>query len=268
MQNKVFGLIGNPIKHSFSKTYFNDKFASLHYHNYSYKLFELKSIEDLSFLLANEKNLQGLNVTSPYKIQILNYLDNISKDAKQIGAVNTIKIKDNKLIGYNTDWLGFLNSLEKETNLNEIKHAIILGTSGAAKAVGFALKTHNINYLYVTRKDLSTQNNTLFCTKEENNKASCVDNHTISYEMLNNEENFQQFDLIINATPCGMETYPPIADIDTTKLTSHQIVFDLIYNPAQTLLLKIAKEKGCKIINGLQMLYSQAEESWKIWTNE
>lgn len=250
MQNRVFGLIGNPIKHSFSKTYFENKFASLHYNNCRYELFELKCIEDLSTLLQKEKDLQGLNVTSPYKIQVLNYLDALSEDAKEIGAVNTIKFQNNKLIGYNTDWIGFLLSLKNETNLKNIHSALILGTSGAAKAVGYALKSQNIKYLYVTRKD------------------SFVDNgSTISYKQLNRMENFLMFDLIINATPCGMDTYPPIADIDTNKINPSQIVFDLIYNPSQTLLLKIAKEKGCQTINGLQMVYNQADASWNIWSN-
>jgi shikimate dehydrogenase len=271
MQNRVFGLIGNPIKHSFSKTYFENKFSSLHYNNCRYELFELKCIEDLSILLKKEKDLQGLNVTSPYKIQILNYLDSISEDAKEIGAVNTIKIQNNKLIGYNTDWIGFLLSLKNETDIKNIHSTLILGTSGAAKAVGYALKSQNIKHLYVTRKDslvdLGIDPNSNNPNTYSNHIDTLANGSTISYKQLNRMENFSIFDLIINATPCGMATYPPIADIDTNKITPSQIVFDLIYNPSQTLLLKTAKEKGCRTINGLQMLYNQADASWNIWSN-
>lgn len=248
MQNKIFGLIGKPIKHSFSKKYFEEKFDKLHLTDCEYRLFELESIKDLPKLIGNTTNLQGFNVTSPYKIQILDHLYSISQDAFAIGAVNTVKIENGKLTGYNTDWKGFLKSLMSNVDVSKIQSALILGTGGAAKSVAFALNTQNISYIYASTRSIFN------------------DKDTISYSTLNRFENFEMFDLIVNATPCGMEHYPLMVDINTNKITKKHVVFDLIYNPNETLLLKEAKNNDAKIINGLEMLHNQAEESWKIWT--
>ncbi|MGP1515107.1 MAG: shikimate dehydrogenase family protein [Bacteroidales bacterium] len=249
MHNKVFGLIGNPIKHSLSKAYFEKKFSTLHLYEYKYELFELQSVRELTKLLGKEPNLCGFNVTSPFKVSILDYLDSITQDAFSIGAVNTVKISKGKLIGYNTDWIGFFRSLQSQVDVASIRSALILGTGGAAKSIAHAFKIHNINYIFATTK------------------ASFNSKEIVSYSVLNRFENFDMIDIIINATPCGMETYPPIANIDTRKITSKHIVFDLIYNPEETMLLKISKNQGAKIINGLQMLHNQAEESWKIFNS-
>lgn len=250
IQNKIFGLIGNPIKHSYSKIFFEEKFSRLNLINYRYNLFELQSLTELSTLIKNTPTLQGFNVTSPYKVDIMRYLDFISMDAKTIGAVNTILLHNGLLYGYNTDMIGFVKSLQEETTIENIHSALILGTGGAAKAVLQGLKKYNILCTIVSRKP-------------------STDNNIISYEELNNMQDFSLFDIIINATPCGMETYPKETEMDANKINSKQIVYDLIYNPNKTTLLHIAEQKGCKIINGLKMLHYQAEASWKIWnTNE
>ena len=245
LAGKLYGLIGNPLRHSFSQKYFADKFLALGLNNYSYKLFELKNLGELTEILL-ENDLSGFNVTSPYKKEIFDYLDDVSPIANEIGAVNCVKITDKGLTGYNTDWFGFKESLLQNTDVKQIRNAIILGTGGAAKAVAYALQTLKINYTFVSRT----------------NKIS----NTINYLELNTKD-FNSLDLIINATPCGLESYPLITDIDTSKITDKHCVFDLIYNPSQTLLLEKAKQQGAKIINGLQMLYEQAEYSWRIWTN-
>lgn len=241
----VFYLVGNPVKHSFSKDYFNDKFKRLGLNNYHYDTLELSKIEDLNKAL--DKSTKGLNITSPFKVEVISLLDNIDDVAEQIGAVNCIKITNNKLIGYNTDWVGFRDSLLQQTDIKSIRQAIIFGSKGAALAVAYALKQMNINYVFVSRQ-------------ENNNSANII-----SYQQLNSLPNFNDFDLIINATPCGLPTNKPICDVDTNKIQSKHIVYDLIYNPQLTPLLKKSKDRGAKVINGLKMLYLQAEYSWKIW---
>ncbi len=245
--NSLFYLVGNPVKHSFSKDYFNDKFKRLGLINYHYDTLELSKIENLTKVLNEDKSIKGLNITSPFKIEIIPLLDKLDKTALQIGAVNCVKIKKDELIGYNTDWIGFKDSLLQQTDITNIHQAIILGSKGAALAVGYALEQLKIKHIFVSRQE------------KQNSK------NIISYKQLNSLNNFDDFDLIINATPCGMLTNTPICDIDTQKIKSKHVVYDLIYNPACTPLLQISKNKGAKIINGLKMLYSQAEYSWKIW---
>ena len=257
MHNRVFGLIGKPVKHSFSEIYFEEKFRKSGLTDCRYKLFELQSINDLPDLLKSEPFLEGLNVTSPYKTEIFKFLSSKSVTAQTIGAVNTVKIKDKQLYGYNTDWKGFIDSLKSKTNITKIHSALILGTGGAAKSTAFALKSNNIKCTFVSRKTFSPLSFGEFNTK-----------NTLSYKDLNNSENFDCFDLIVNATPCGMQSYPDIAEINTDKITAKHIVFDLIYNPEKTLLLTKAEKQGAKTINGLEMLHLQAEESWKIFNGK
>ncbi len=248
----LFGLVGYPLSHSFSQRYFTQKFLSLGLKNCCYKLFETKNESEILNLLQEKPNILGLNVTSPYKQSIIPYLDDIDPVAQEINAVNTIKVKEGKLIGYNTDYLGFKYSLEQNTDISKINQAVILGSGGASQSVAYVLKILNIPYLIVSR------------TKKDFNKNI----HIIPYEDLNSMD-YRDFSLIVNATPCGMygKNENSIPNIDMEKINDKHIVFDLIYNPSPTLLLSLASKKGAKTIDGLQMLYSQAEYSWQIWNS-
>jgi shikimate dehydrogenase len=242
-----FGLVGKDISYSFSKKYFTEKFEKLNLKNYSYVNFDIPEIEEFPFLLYHrEEEFRGLNVTIPYKQSIIKYLDDLSEEAKEIGAVNTIKItSNNELIGYNTDIYGFTNSIKSLLNI-ESKKALILGTGGASNAVAFSLKKMGIDFKFVSRK------------KNEN---------VLLYNELN-EEILHNHQIIINCTPVG--TFPNINEkpqIPYSSITKNHIAFDLIYNPEETAFLKAAKKQGAKIKNGLEMLQLQAEKSWEIWNS-
>ena len=242
---KIFGLIGKNIDYSFSRSYFKEKFE-VNKLDYSYNNFDLKTIDLFTELKENCKAFSGFNVTTPYKEVILPYLDYIDKEAKKIGAVNTIKIKNNQLIGYNTDHYGFKESIIKHLEPHH-KTALILGTGGASKAVAYVLRELGINFEHVSRAkspDVKHTYNTLTSNEIESNK------------------------LIINCTPLG--TYPKIEkypEISYDQLDKRHLLFDLIYNPAETIFLKNGKLKGAKGINGLEMLINQAEKSWEIWNS-
>lgn len=238
----TYGLIGFPLSHSFSKKYFNQKFIENKIKAH-YKNFEIEIISELQKIVENELYLKGLNVTSPHKQSIIPYLSEIEEHAQKIGAVNTIKItKDKELIGYNTDYIGFLNTIK-----NLIKtgccNALVLGTGGASQAICYALNQLNITYKKVSRKN------------EE----------FILYSQLT-KEIIKEHKLIINTTPIG--TYPNTdvcPNIPYIGITNEHICYDLVYNPKESLFLKKSKDKGAKIISGYQMLIEQAEQSWKIW---
>ena len=244
---KKYGLIGYPLSHSFSEKYFSKKFEKEKITDCEYNNFSLHKISDFPDLIKNTANLKGLNVTIPYKEKIIPFLDKIDKTAKQIGAVNAIKLekKSNKtiLIGYNTDVYGFRKSLINKFE-NRHKKALILGTGGASKAVKYVLNNLEIKYLFVSRK------------KTEN---------TILYSELSREI-IEQHTLIINTTPLGMfpntEKFP---DIPYNFISKKHLFYDLIYNPEKTIFLQKGKQKSAKIINGLQMLELQAEMSWEIF---
>lgn len=244
---KLFGLIGHPLTHSFSKQYFENKFEKENIVDCSYNLYDIKNIS-LYKNVFETPNLIGLNVTIPYKESIIDLLDELDEVAKNIGAVNTIKFNSNtkKTKGYNTDYFGFKNSLKPFLeNIHE--RALILGTGGASKAVAYVLKELNINCLFVSR------------TPEKGNE--------IGYNDIN-EYVIKHHQIIINATPLG--TYPNINDfpnIPYELLTANHLLYDLVYNPEETMFLRKGKEKGAKIINGLQMLKLQAEKSWEIWNS-
>ncbi|MDP4662128.1 MAG: shikimate dehydrogenase [Salibacteraceae bacterium] len=238
---KKFGLIGNPLAHSFSEKFFTEKFKRESIQDCSYKLFPLQRIDQLPALLEKE-NLQGFNVTIPYKESVLSYLNQLSDEAKQIGAVNCVLIQDEKLIGHNTDVFGFEVSISQWLN-KPIKQALILGNGGSAKAVKFALKRLEIPFEIVSRSG---------ALNYENLPASLVhDSH-----------------LIINTTPLGMspqtEAFP---DIAYEAIGSQHFVFDLIYNPSETPFLRKCKLAGASIKNGAEMLKLQAEKSWEIWSS-
>jgi len=235
---RTFGLIGKSLSHSFSESYFTNKFQKEGITNTEYKKFELSNISEFPDLIKNNQ-LSGINVTIPYKESIIPFLDELTPQAKTIGAVNTIQFKGDKLIGHNTDIIGFLQSISPI--LKGRDKALILGNGGAAKAVENALKTLNIERKTVSR-------NSLFNYLDINSEI-------IGY-----------YDIIINTTPLG--AYPNTAEfpqIPYNDLNKKHLLFDLIYNPKETEFLRFGKAKGSEIKNGLEMLQIQAEESWNIW---
>ncbi|MBL7860907.1 MAG: shikimate dehydrogenase [Cyclobacteriaceae bacterium] len=245
---KKFGLIGGTVSHSFSKSYFDEKFFREGLRDYHYDLYSLPTIDDLKKLLDENPELAGLNVTIPYKEQVIKFLSNVDSVAQRIGAVNVIKIQNGKLSGYNTDGDAFYESLEKWfPKINNAK-ALILGTGGSSKAVQEALKRLSISFDLVSRKNAKGQ-------------------HT--YESLEKDGGpISKANLIINTSPLGMSpdtnSFPPI---NYDLLTPNHYVYDLIYNPARTLFLQKAEMRGAHIKNGLEMLHIQAEKSWAIWNN-
>ncbi len=241
---RKFGLIGYPLSHSFSKKYFTEKFRKENRNDCVNENFSLPDIQQISSVIANEPDLHGLNVTIPYKENILSFLDSKNDLVEKTGACNCIKIIDGKLYGYNTDVIGFERSL-KGKFINHHQLALILGTGGASKAVGYVISKLGINYKFVSRK------------------ASSAD--TINYKDLN-EQIIRSHTLIINTAPVGM--YPDIdayPNIPYQGLTEKHYLFDLIYNPEKTMFLQKGEEHGAAIKNGQEMLIIQAEESWRIW---
>ena len=244
----MYGLIGYPLSHSFSKKYFTDKFLREGLTEHHYELFEIKNIDDIRDIIDNNPELIGLNVTIPYKESIIPFLDNLDESAVLVGAVNVIKINNGSLTGYNSDFYGFESSLlnwlpQNITNLS----AVVLGTGGASKAVKSVLKAKNIPYKLISR------------TKTAN---------TITYEELYSDSLIANSNLIINTTPLGMApNFDDCPDIPYEQLNEQHFVFDLIYNPAETKFLAQASSQGALIKNGLEMLQLQAEKSWEIWTS-
>ncbi len=245
---RLFGLIGYPLTHSFSEKYFTDKFKKEKITDAAYKTFPLQSVHKFPKIVKENEFICGFNVTSPYKQSIISYLDEIDKSASEVNAVNVIKVVRNKnsvtLVGYNTDVFGFENSLKRTIN-PDVKSALILGTGGAAKAVSAALKHLNISFQFVSRE----KNNTDF----------------LNYNDLN-EEIIKHNLLIINATPLGM--FPGInkkPNIPYEFLTEKHHLFDLIYNPEKTQFLSEGEKHKTTVQNGLEMLYLQADKSWKIF---
>ncbi len=242
---RKFGLIGYPLSHSFSPAFFTAKFLREGNIDCSYQALPINSIEELPLLLANNPDLEGLNVTIPYKKAVFPYLEKYTEAVQKTGACNCIKIKNGQLSGYNTDVIGFEKSLLPNITPAHRK-ALIFGTGGAAAAVKFVLEKSGINYLFVSRN--------------KNDGEGILTYKEVSKEILN------EYKLIINTTPLGM--YPAendCADIPYEYLTKHHYLYDLVYNPVQTLFLKKGAEKGAITKNGSDMLIIQAEESWKIW---
>ncbi|WMI65752.1 shikimate dehydrogenase [Aestuariibaculum sp. YM273] len=242
--NKL-GLLGRNISYSFSRSYFKKKFEDEQITNTSYENFDIPTIEEFPDIIKNTKGLNGLNVTIPYKEDVIPYLDKLNKKAKAIGAVNTIKItKKGKLVGYNTDCYGFKKSLKPHLKKRH-KSALILGTGGASKAIAYSLKKLGIKYYYVSR--------------------TASEGVTYTYNELT-EAIIAEHMLIVNCTPLG--TYPNIEnhpDIPYNGITGKHILFDLIYNPEETAFLRLGKERHATIVNGLEMLVFQAEKAWSIW---
>ena len=243
-----YGLIGYPLDHSFSRHYFSEKFRREGISNSNYALFPLKEVSDIRSLLARYANLRGLNVTIPYKEAVIPFLDELDPDAREIGAVNVIAFQNGRTVGYNTDVLGFeqaFSGLDPAWQHHaSMQHALVLGTGGAAKAVCWVFEKKGIPVQLVSRTQQPGR---------------------INYQMLRKYD-WEAVRWIINTTPLG--TYPDThiaPDLPFESLNRQHFVMDLIYNPAETLLLQKAKSMGCPIKNGLEMLEVQAEKAWEIW---
>jgi shikimate dehydrogenase len=248
---KKLGLIGYPLSHSFSKKYFSEKFVKENISGYSYDTFPLEDIAQFPELLKKEKDLLGLSVTIPHKETVIPFLDELDEIAKEIGAVNCIKITNGpegvkKLIGHNTDAFGFKQSIRPFLDANHTK-ALIFGTGGASKAVAYVLRNLGIHFWFVSR----TKNNF---------------GNTLMYEELTADV-ISTCKLLVNCTPVGMSPNDDkFLDIPYSSITPQHLAYDLIYNPTETLFLKKAKEKGALVSNGYNMLCFQAEEAWRIWS--
>lgn len=241
---RLFGLIGHPLSHSFSKKYFTEKFEAQALTNCRYDLFPLEHIEALPLLIKDIPALEGLNVTIPYKKQVLSFLDTAEGIPPGLNACNCIRISKGKLIGYNTDITGFEESLKPLLQPHH-QHAFVLGNGGATAAVCFVLKKLGIGFDIVSR--------------------SLHAGSTLTYTNLD-EAIIKRAKLIINTTPLGM--YPntnTCPDIPYEFITDQHLLYDLVYNPAKTLFLQKGEQRGASIKNGEQMLEIQAEESWRIW---
>jgi shikimate dehydrogenase len=240
---RLFGLIGFPLGHSFSKRYFTEKFARESIHDAAYELFPIETIERFPSLWMEHPELQGLNVTIPYKESVIPYLDDCSEVVRDIGACNCIRKINGRLVGYNTDVTGFEQTLLAH-RLPHQTRALVLGTGGAAKAVDYVLRKNGIKARHVSRSP---------------------GNQTLAYEALN-ASLIQTFPILINTTPLGMfpqlDGCPPIP---YEGIGVRHLLIDLVYNPAVTRFMEKGMERGARVCNGEKMLIVQAEESWRIW---
>ena len=244
---KKYGLLGYPLGHSFSRNYFNQKFEAERI-DAEYLNFEIPEIKEIKNVIKENPELNGLNVTIPYKEQVIPYLDDLDEDARLIGAVNVIKFSKGlfgkvKLKGYNSDIIGFKQSIEPLLKEHHRK-ALILGTGGASKAVFQGLKQLGVASTFVSRKA----------------KEYCITYEEITPKVM------EQYTVIVNTTPLGM--YPNVnacPDIPYDLLTRDHLLYDLLYNPDETLFMRKGKEKGAVVKNGLEMLLLQAFAAWEIW---
>lgn len=244
-----YGLIGYPLGHSFSKSYFNEKFENEGI-NAEYINFEIPTLDSLPEILASNPELKGLNVTIPYKEKVISYLDSISPEARAIVAVNVIRVdhkgNDTYLKGFNSDVIGFTKSIEPLLERFH-KKALILGTGGASKAINFGLKSLGLETVFVSRFERPG---------------------TIQYSQIT-PDIIQEYNVIVNCTPCGM--YPHIDEcpqLPYEAMTSKNILYDLLYNPDETLFMKKGAQHGATVKNGLEMLLLQAFASWEFWHNK
>mgnify|MGYP001290877521 CR=1 FL=1 len=238
---RTYALIGKSLSHSFSEKYFADKFIEKNILDVEYCNLEIDDISEIKEKIINH-NLLGFNVTIPYKSSIIPYLDFLDNETKKIGSVNTVKVSNGNLYGYNTDIIGFEKSLIPL--LENKKTSLILGSGGASKSIQFVLKKLNIQFKIVSRR-------------------SDFDYHNITEDLI------KESDIIINTTPLG--THPNInsyPEIPYKYLNSKHLLYDLVYNPELSQFLKFGKKYGTQIKNGLEMLQIQADESWKIWNSD
>ena len=242
-----YGLIGYPLGHSFSISYFNQKFTDEGI-NAKYENYEIASIDELTEILDSTPELRGLNVTIPYKEKVIPFLDSISPEARAIGAVNVIRVTHEKnktiLKGFNSDVIGFTQSIEPMIDKKWHKKALILGTGGASKAISYGLKSLGIEPVFVSRYERP---------------------NTIQYEMITPEV-VKEYNVIVNCTPLGMYPNTDICpNLPYEAMDNHTILYDLIYNPDQTLFMRKGAEYGAEVKNGLEMLLLQAFASWEFW---
>ena len=244
-----YGLIGFPLGHSFSKDFFNEKFANEGV-NAKYINFEIPSIDNLPEILDSNPELRGFNVTIPYKEKVISFLDSVSAEARAIGAVNVVKVthKGNNTIlkGYNSDVIGFTKIIEPLLDKNH-KKALILGTGGASKAINYGLKSLGLQTVFVSRYERP---------------------ETIQYEKIT-PDIIKEYSVIVNCTPCGM--YPHVDEcpnLPYDAMNTHTILYDCIYNPDETLFMKKGKQYGATVKNGLEMLLLQAYASWDFWNEK
>lgn len=242
-----FGLLGHPLSHSFSRKYFQEKFQQEGITDCEYHLFDIPDLAMLPELLDHNPQIEGFNVTIPYKEAILPYLTQLDETAKAVGAVNTVKVNGNNLTGYNTDVHGFRQSIKPFLEMHH-ERALILGTGGGAKAVHHVLKQIGIDCRFVSR---------IAGGKKDHFNYEDVNRYVI-----------EAFPLIINTTPLGMyplvDRFPPIP---YEHITSKHLLYDLVYNPAETGFLEKGKAQGAVTMNGLSMLYAQADKAWEIWNS-
>lgn len=244
-----YGLIGYPLEHSFSKSFFNEKFNNENI-DAQYINFEIPAIETLHEILALNPELKGLNVTIPYKQKVMSYLDSISPEARAIGAVNVIRVEQsgNEILlkGYNSDVIGFTKSIEPLLRKHH-KKALILGTGGASKAIDYGLRSLGLETVFVSRYERPD---------------------TIQYSKIT-PDIVKEYNVIINCTPCGM--FPHIDEcpqLPYEALDDRNLLYDLIYNPDQTLFMQKGKKYGATVKNGLEMLLLQAFASWEFWNGQ
>ena len=242
---KTYGIIGFPLTFSFSKQYFTEKIEREEFADAVYHSFPLHTIEEFPDILLANSTLKGLSVTIPYKEKVLQYLTEVSDEVAEIGATNCIRIRGNKLTGFNTDIIGFEKSFIKQLKPGH-KKALVLGTGGASKAVQYVLKKLAIDFLVVSRS--------------ENSQPDFIQYKEITETLV------KEYTVVVNCTPLGMspdeDTCP---DIPYNLLTADHYLFDLVYKPAKTLFLKKGEEMRAAICNGYEMLIIQAEENWRIW---
>lgn len=244
---KLFGLIGYPLGHSFSKEYFTRKFEQEGLTDCFFDAFPIKSIGEFKDLIKANPLLKGLGVTIPYKEQVLPFVDELSEEVKYIGATNSIKISGNKLIAYNTDITGFEQTFSKLLQSNHRK-ALVLGNGGSSKAVQYVLTKLGIAFLVVTRNKI-------------------INDDTIHYTSID-QKIMSEYSIIINCTPVGMwpnENATP--EIPFQFITSDHYLYDLVYKPLKTMFLTKGEERGATVQNGYAMLLIQAEASWQIWNS-
>lgn len=245
---KKYGLIGYPLGHSFSMGYFNEKFKNEAI-NAVYENFEIPDIQDITTVIGSNPDLAGFNVTIPYKEKVMDYLDYIAPEAAEIGAVNVVKVTHNGeravLKGFNSDVVGFVNSIKPLLRPLH-KKALVLGTGGASKAVEYGLRKLGLETIKVSR------------TEKDN---------TITYGQVTPEV-LSEYKVIINCTPCGMAPhFDECPNLPYDSIDDSFLLYDLIYNPEETLFLRKGKEKDATVKNGLEMLLLQAEEGWNIWNS-
>ena len=252
-KTKLCGIIGNPVEHSMSPAIHNAAFEKLNL-NYAYLAF---SVTDVAGAIHGMRalNIRGFSVTIPHKIEVMKYLDEIDPVAQQIGAVNTVVNNNGYLMGYNTDWLGFVRSLENYTELAN-KKVVILGAGGAARGIAFGLKQREAQLTILNRAIEVEMAQTL--AKE----VEC------DWGDLEYVEPIQQAEVVVNTTSVGMSPLQDVTVIDPALLQSHQVVYDIVYNPLETRFLREAKARGCRIAPGYEMLLLQGVAQFELWTDK